>query len=479
MCELCEAGEARWMACPVSKAPAVAVSPYRSGGASPVAAIGDATVDSLLAGSKWGKAPGSGADIEFSFAGYASRWSADYGEDEPDRGFRPFNAQQEAAARKALQLWADIADLDFAEVRETASQVGDIRFGLSSAPSTAWAYYPDNQYPEGGDVWLGTAYHRGRSDYGDGTYAFHTVLHEIGHALGLKHPHDRDGPGVTSGADWQGVTVMSYRSYPGDAILGSYSNDFFPTSPMLWDVAAIQALYGANHATRAGDTAYRWGNGEQIFECIWDGGGRDVIDCSNQSAPVVVSLVAGSWSQIGPAYSWSDGKSGSVADTLAIAHGVTIEDARGGRGNDKLVGNGVGNRLDGGAGSDRLYGGGGTDVLDGGPGVDRLIGGSGGDRFLFDDGDSGIGSLRDRILDFDASAGDRIDLRQIDAHSGIAGDQAFVWKAAATLGGAAQLGFYRSGGNTIIRGSTDGDAAAEFEIQLNGSLTPIAEWFLL
>ena len=33
---------------------------------------------------------------------------ADYGEGEPDRGFRPFNAQQEAAARKALSPFLDV-----------------------------------------------------------------------------------------------------------------------------------------------------------------------------------------------------------------------------------------------------------------------------------------------------------------------------------------------------------------------------------
>ena len=60
-----------------------------------------------------------------------------------------------------------------------------------------------------------------------------------------------------------------------------------------------------------------------------------------------------------------------------------------------------------------------------------------------------------------------------------AGDQAFAWKGAAALSGAAQAGYYRSGGATIIRASTDGDAAAEIEIQLDGSPNLGVDWFLL
>ncbi len=478
MCELClsrglrDPSEAGWLE------PA-AVSPYGAGRASDVPTTGNATVDSLLAGSKWGGGLGQGATIEFSFARYGSTWAGDYGDGEPDSGFRPLNAQQHAAALKALQLWADVARIDFVEVQETASKVGDIRFGLSNVPATAWAYYPTDEYPEGGDVWLGAASHLGQTDYRDGTYYFHTVMHEIGHALGLKHPHDPDGAGVTSSSDWLGVSAMSYRSYAGDGVSGAYSNDFFPTSPMLWDISAIQALYGANYATRAGNTTYQWGNGEQIFECLWDGGGRDVIDCSNQSSAVTISLVAGSWSRIGPAYTWYDFREGSTPNTLSIARGVTIEDAKGGGAADTLLGNAAANRLEGNAGADLLSGNDGADSLDGGAGIDRLTGGRGADRFVFDDGDSGIGSRRDVVTDFSYAGGDRIDLHLIDANLGVGGDQAFQWKAGAALSGAAQVGFYRSGGATIIRASTDGDSAAEIEIQLNGQVTPTSDWFLL
>ena len=50
-------------------------------------------------------------------------------------------------------------------------------------------------------------------------------------------------------------------------------------------------------------------------------------------------------------------------------------------------------------------------------------------------------------------------MSDIDADSTIPGQQIFRWVGKATLTGAAQLGYYVSGGNTIVRASTDADAA--------------------
>ena len=53
----------------------------------------------------------------------------------------------------------------------------------------------------------------------------------------------------------------------------------------------------------------------------------------------------------------------------------------------------------------------------------------------------------------------------------VPGNQSFRWVAKATLTGAAQLGYSVSGGMTIVRASTNADAAAEVEIQLTGAKT--------
>ena len=101
----------------------------------------------------------------------------------------------------------------------------------------------------------------------------------------------------------------------------------------------------------------------------------------------------------------------------------------------------------------------------GGLGKDTYTGGGGRDTYDFNVvPDSPAGASSDVIKDFVPGRHHRrgrYRCRRDDA-----GNQAFRWVGPATLTGAAQLGYYVSGGNTIIRASNDADAAAEVEIQL-------------
>lgn len=91
-------------------------------------------------------------------------------------------------------------------------------------------------------------------------------------------------------------------------------------------------------------------------------------------------------------------------DTLAGGAG---NDTLSGRaGNDTLVGKAGADKLFGDAGNDRLDGGAGNDTLEGGSGRDLLSGGAGADRFVFD----ATADRGDKILDFRAAQGDRIDV---------------------------------------------------------------------
>ncbi|HEX8308565.1 MAG TPA: M10 family metallopeptidase C-terminal domain-containing protein [Allosphingosinicella sp.] len=149
----------------------------------------------------------------------------------------------------------------------------------------------------------------------------------------------------------------------------------------MYDIAAMQAVYGANYATRAGDTVYGFHStaGSPVYDfsrysqpviCIWDGGGVDTIDLSGYTISQNLCLVEGSFSNVG-----------GLTGNLSIAFGAVIENAVGGSGADILIGN---------ASSNSLSGGPGNDFLDGGLGADQLIGGSGDDVFLVDAGDSVI-----------------------------------------------------------------------------------------
>lgn len=124
----------------------------------------------------------------------------------------------------------------------------------------------------------------------------------------------------------------------------------------------------------------------------------------------------------------------------------------GNAGANTLIGLGGNDTLDGGAGADRLYGGTGNDLL---------VGGGGADNFVIAD----LGGT-DRIADF-ARGEDVIDLRQIDANNGVAGDQAFTFIGAnAFTGTAGQVQTYVSNGVNYVAGDVNGDGVADFVIDL-------------
>ena len=343
----------------------------------PKTAVGAPTyVKNILYGMKWGTGFGEGITLSYSFSTASSVFS--YSTPAISQ-IKDISDGQKASALSVMSLWSDVANITFSETTDSSSGAGDIRWNATDSTSvaTASAYLPHSS-GAGGDVWIGPNY-GGYNNATVGTYSHFTFIHELGHALGFNHPH-QGKVAVVSGQDSIKYSVMSYRSYYGDDLRG-YSNNYFPTTPMLNDIAAIQYLYGANISHNNTNTTYSWSDGEKIFETIWDGGGIDIIDASSQSLGVILNLNSGKWSTIGGTI--FNGKA-NVRDNLTIAYNAVIENAIGTSVVDTLIGNNVDNSLFGSDGNDLLYGNGGNDILNGGVGADNLIGGLGDDMYLID-----------------------------------------------------------------------------------------------
>ena len=331
-------------------------------------------VDALVYGTQW-----ASPTLTFSFPNELSYWSTD-----PYSGYGPVSGLAEpwvsgyqtlyeediAAIRAALASWANVANLTFVEVADNETTVGDLRFAYTSGSylgnddAQAWAYAPGD-YVQGGDVWFnaeGTSY---TTAWTEGSYEYQTAIHEIGHALGIKHPFDPSdlNPLVLDPSlDSRSFTLMSYSALPGD-ISTYFSHE--PTTPMILDVAAIQSLYGVNQDYQSGNTTYLFSDASTYHMTLWDGGGTDTI-LYDASAGGVIDLQEGflNGSKLGlPVYVVDQfGANISAVMNVWIAYGAIIENATGGSGADQLLGNDVANVLNGRAGNDTMVGGDGDDT---------------------------------------------------------------------------------------------------------------------
>lgn len=339
-------------------------------------------------------------------------------------GFQEFTAEAKASARFAMEQYDAVSGLTLNEQGESFFSHADVRFGeTGTTEAPAFGIPPLGRVElllgEGvlGDTWY---VNDGRFDNPvPGTYADWTILHEAGHAMGLKHSHEQGlfggripesletfltdvrGPVLGSSLDTLEFTVMTYTGNPT-----TFSH---PQTLMMLDIQAIQYLYGANFDHNSGDTTYTWDSstgtmsingaaqrtpGEnRVFMTIWDGNGNDTYDLSNYLTEVKVNLLPGEWTTTSASQLASiDGRPvrGNVANALLHEEDTRslIENAIGGSDDDTLSGNEADNLLKGNdgndiqnglSGNDTLLGNAGNDTLDGGEDNDSLDGGDGND----------------------------------------------------------------------------------------------------
>jgi serralysin len=308
------------------------------------------------------------------------------------------------ALQAGYAAWSNVANIQFVQSTATdpipANEVDIWNWQLSDADMGGFLGFSEVPGTPGTFEPLYTSYNRdvpewSTSGLAKGGQGYVTILHEIGHSLGLAHPHDGgDGadanlfPGVTSEfgsyGDFnlnQGIfTTMSYNDgwqtqFPTHADM-TYG---WQAGPMALDIAAIQAIYGANSNFNNTETTYilpMVNAAGTFWTCIWDTGGIDTI--SNADSTIGATIDLREAPLVGANAGGYISSNAGIIGGFTIANGALIENAIGGSGVDTLVGNDAANTLDGGADSV----------------VDTLNGGLGNDTFVF-----GANTIADTIVD--------------------------------------------------------------------------------
>ena len=278
----------------------------------------------LAAGSPIDDPAGIGAAVTLNYSFLTAAPSSEI------KDFRAFNSTEMQATREILAAMSTVANITFVE---TATG-GTLTFAVNDQEedgTMGYAYYPEYTYSDeggvikdvakvdyAGGVWMSRYFPWTANAFQPGGSGYSTLIHEIGHALGLRHPfveeEDEEGEDSRSSESYAldtrldnlAYTLMSYTQHPYSLVgiregAGEDEDPYLYVDPetlMHFDIAALQYLYGANTSYATGDDVYTFLNNRPLIKTIWDAGGVDTFSAANFTLGCVIDLRAGAHSSL-------------------------------------------------------------------------------------------------------------------------------------------------------------------------------------
>jgi len=333
--------------------------------------------DALYSGYKW-----SATDLKYFFP--TSRPSYYGGLDVWN--VNGFNVNQIAAAKAAMDAASQVCNVKFSQ--GTSAETSQITWANgdngASSTTTAYSYFPNQASLISGDIWIenNNLGAHGTGNPIKGTYGYETYIHELGHALGLKHPFEGAVQYTSAQENYWKYTVMAY-SYVTDPQA--------PVSYQLYDIATLQQMYGANMSYATGNDTYNYAYLSDT-RTIWDAAGNDTLDVSSSTLSSTINLNPGTFSSIGLNHAGN-----ANSENLAIAYNCYIENVTTGSNVDYVTGNALANLIKTNAGYDNVNAGGGNDTIDGGADADLIHGDEGNDVIYSGAGGVASNSIGDKL----------------------------------------------------------------------------------